>query len=115
MLWDLVQEHSEDIVEWIGGPDATWAQIMKGEAEIYCPLCAWRPNAPIGGGARPGAGAVWNTFWTRGCVLAAAINGSKRRVMGAARCPHTKTGITIRTGRTSRPMMPSSNEELEKV
>ena len=38
---------------------------MKGEPEIYCPLCAWRPRATDRWRCRPGCGTVWNTFWTR--------------------------------------------------
>lgn len=39
---------------------------MKREAEIYCPLCAWRPAATDRWCCWPGCGSVWNTFWTRG-------------------------------------------------
>jgi hypothetical protein len=39
---------------------------MKREAEIYCPLCAWRPKATDRWWCHPGCGAEWNTFWTRG-------------------------------------------------
>jgi hypothetical protein len=41
-------------------------QAVKAEAEIYCPLCAWRPKALDRWWCSPGCGAVWNTFWTRG-------------------------------------------------
>ena len=39
---------------------------MKGEAEIYCPLCAWRPSATDRWWCYPGCQTIWNTFWTRG-------------------------------------------------
>lgn len=39
---------------------------MKGEAEIYCPRCAWHPSAEDRWQCRPGCDTVWNTFWTRG-------------------------------------------------
>jgi hypothetical protein len=39
---------------------------MKREAEIYCPLCAWRPKATDRWWCHPGCRTEWNTFWTRG-------------------------------------------------
>ena len=39
---------------------------MKGEAEIYCPKCSWRPSATDRWWCVPGCRTVWNTFWTRG-------------------------------------------------
>jgi hypothetical protein len=40
--------------------------VKKREAEIYCPLCAWRPTATDRWICHPECGTVWNTFWTRG-------------------------------------------------
>jgi hypothetical protein len=39
---------------------------VKGEAEIYCPKCSWRPSATDRWICNPSCGTVWNTFWTRG-------------------------------------------------
>lgn len=39
---------------------------MRGEAEIYCPLCAWRPGPEDRWCCWPGCRTEWNTFWTRG-------------------------------------------------
>jgi hypothetical protein len=39
---------------------------MKGEAEIHCPRCSWRPGPADRWQCSPGCGTVWNTFWTRG-------------------------------------------------
>jgi hypothetical protein len=39
---------------------------MTGEAEIYCPLCAWHPSADDRWQCYPSCDTVWNTFWTRG-------------------------------------------------
>ncbi|RPI40052.1 MAG: hypothetical protein EHM59_21825 [Betaproteobacteria bacterium] len=38
---------------------------MKREAEIFCPLCAWRPKA-TDRWCCPPCRTEWNTFWTRG-------------------------------------------------
>ena len=35
------------------------------EAEIFCPLCSWRPTAEDRWCCSPGCGTEWNTFWTR--------------------------------------------------
>jgi hypothetical protein len=39
---------------------------MKGEPEIYCPKCEWRPSPQSRWHCYPGCGTVWNTFWTGG-------------------------------------------------
>jgi len=37
---------------------------MKIEPEIYCPHCAYRPQAEDRWECTPGCGTLWNTFWT---------------------------------------------------
>jgi hypothetical protein len=39
---------------------------MRPEAEIYCPVCAYRPKPEDRWYCSPGCGACWNTFWTHG-------------------------------------------------
>ncbi len=43
------------------------------KAEIYCPNCAWRPQAEHRWICVPSCGTIWNTFWTRavcpGCTV----------------------------------------------
>jgi hypothetical protein len=39
---------------------------MQDKAEIYCPICEWRPSSEDRWECIPSCGTVWNTFWTRG-------------------------------------------------
>ncbi len=39
---------------------------MKGEPEIYCPHCTYRPQAEDRWECMPSCGTLWHTFWTRG-------------------------------------------------
>jgi hypothetical protein len=39
---------------------------MAPDAEIYCPLCEYRPHHEDRWVCKPACGTSWNTFWTRG-------------------------------------------------
>ena len=39
---------------------------MKGEPQIYCPRCKYRPVAEDRWSCVPTCGTVWHTFWTGG-------------------------------------------------
>jgi hypothetical protein len=43
------------------------------KTEIFCPQCAWRPQAEDRWECVPSCGTVWNTFWTRGVCPGCAV------------------------------------------
>ena len=62
---------------------------MKGEAEIYCPKCSWRPSATDRWCCNPECGTVWNTFWTRGLCPGCGHQWVDTQCMGCGKwSPH---------------------------
>jgi hypothetical protein len=50
---------------------------MRDKAEIYCPVCEWRPTSEDRWECMPSCGTIWNTFWTRGVCPGCAYKWSK--------------------------------------